>query len=65
VEMCKNNRDIIRLHAEIKELKKILRDKVQQYGEFSHPAVVAVSNKLDQKIYACMRLSHLRHKNEK
>lgn len=64
MKMYKNNEEFTRLHTEISELKKILQDKVQQYGEFSHPTVVAISNKLDQKIYACMRLLHPRHKNK-
>jgi len=64
VKMHKNNKEITRLRLEINELKKLLQDKVQKYGEFSHPAVVAVSNRLDQKIYACMRLLHPRQNNK-
>lgn len=58
--MYKNNKNITKLHAEINELKAILHIVVKEYGDLSHPVVVAVSNKLDQKIYACMRLLHTR-----
>jgi cell division protein FtsL len=58
MKVYENDEEIIKLNTEIKELKKTLQSKVQEYGDLSHPEVVLISNKLDQKIFDCMRLLH-------
>lgn len=54
VKALKNDEDSAKLNTEIINLKKILQFKVQKYGDFSHPEVISVSKKLDQKIFTWM-----------
>ena len=65
VKVYENDREIAKLNKEIKKFKKTLQSKVQEYGDFSHPEVVLISNKLDQKIFACMRLLHPLNRDKK
>ncbi|MGI6318319.1 MAG: aspartyl-phosphate phosphatase Spo0E family protein [Firmicutes bacterium] len=52
--MQKKN-DTQQLDAEIQKLKELLRQKVIEYKSISHPEVVFISKRLDEKLNVYMR----------
>lgn len=52
--MQKKN-DLQQLDAEIQKLKELLQQKIIEYKNISHPEVILISKRLDEKLNAYMR----------